>query len=150
MRLVIQRVKKARVLVAGKISGHIKNGLLLFVGITHADTSEDVDYLVKKVSNLRIFEDDQGKMNISLLQNAQAILSVSQFTLYADLTKGNRPSFGLAAKPEQAMELYKEFNEKLRSLNIQVETGIFGEMMEVDLINDGPVTIILDSKQTHI
>lgn len=146
MRIVIQRVSKASVKINDNIVGKINNGLLLLVGVTHDDTSQDVDYLVKKIMNLRIFEDDEGKMNISLLQKGYEILSISQFTLHADTRKGNRPSFIEAAKPDQAEALYNEFNEKLRNENIKVETGIFGAMMEVSLINDGPVTIIIDSK----
>jgi len=146
MKVVIQRVSIADVKVEGKIIGEIENGLLLLVGVTHEDTSDDIDYLVKKIINMRIFEDENGKMNISLLQKGYDILSISQFTLYSDTRKGNRPSFIEAARPEQAKSLYDEFNEKLRRENIKVETGIFGAMMEVSLINNGPVTIIIDSK----
>lgn len=146
MRIVVQRVKQASVKVDDKIVGEINNGFLLLVGVTHDDTSKDVDYLVNKIINLRIFEDDEGKMNLSLKQKNYDILSVSQFTLHADTRRGNRPSFINAARPEQAEKLYNEFNEKLKQQNIKVETGIFGAMMEVSLINDGPVTIIIDSK----
>jgi D-aminoacyl-tRNA deacylase len=146
MKIVIQRVKEANVTVDQKVVGEIKNGLLLLVGVTHEDTSEDVDYLVKKVINMRIFEDENGKMNLSLLQMNYDILSISQFTLHADTRKGNRPSFIEAARPEQAKALYDEFNDKLRQEYIKVETGTFGAMMEVSLVNDGPVTIIMDSK----
>lgn len=146
MKVVIQRVSRASVTVEEKIVGEIDHGLLLLVGVTHDDTSEDVDYLVKKIINMRIFEDDNGKMNISLIQKGYDILSISQFTLFAQTERGNRPGFSDAARPELANSLYDEFNEKIRRENVKVETGIFGAMMEVSLINDGPVTIIIDSK----
>ncbi len=147
MKIVIQRVSQASVKVNNEIVGEIKNGLLLLVGVTHDDTSFDVDYLVKKIINMRIFEDENGKMNISLLQKGYDILSVSQFTLFAQTERGNRPGFSDAAKPEQAKKLFEEFNAKIREKNVKVETGIFGAMMEVSLINEGPVTIIIDSKK---
>lgn len=147
MKIVIQRVSQASVKVNNEIVGEIKNGLLLLVGVTHNDTSFDVDYLVKKIINMRIFEDENGKMNISLLQKGYDILSVSQFTLFAQTERGNRPGFSDAAKPEQAKKLFEEFNAKIRGWNVKVETGIFGAMMEVSLINEGPVTIIIDSKK---
>lgn len=146
MRVVIQRVKEASVTVDEKIVGQIDKGYLILVGVTHMDTSEDVDYLVRKVKNLRVFEDENGKMNISIMQKGYDVLSVSQFTLYANTKDGNRPSFIEAAKPDHAEKLYEEFNEKLRNAGIKVETGIFGAMMDVALVNDGPVTIIIDSK----
>lgn len=146
MKIVVQRVKQASVTVSNEVVGKIDNGFLLLVGVTHEDTSSDVDYLVKKVINLRIFEDENGKMNISLIDKGYNILSISQFTLYADTSKGNRPSFINSADPLLAEGLYNEFNNKLRQANIHVETGIFGADMEVSLINDGPVTIIIDSK----
>jgi D-tyrosyl-tRNA(Tyr) deacylase len=147
MKIVIQRVSQASVKVNNEIVGEIKNGLLLLVGVTHDDTSFDVNYLVKKIINMRIFEDENGKMNISLLQKGYDILSVSQFTLFAQTERGNRPGFSDAAKPEQAKKLFEEFNAKIRGWNVKVETGIFGAMMEVSLINEGPVTIIIDSKK---
>ncbi|HEY8395566.1 MAG TPA: D-aminoacyl-tRNA deacylase [Bacilli bacterium] len=147
MRVVIQRVSKACVKIKGETVGKIGPGFLLLVGFTHDDTSSDIDYLVKKIVNMRIFEDENGKMNISLLQKGYQILSVSQFTLFADTRSGNRPGFSAAAKPEIATKLYDEFNAKLREQNVHVETGIFGAEMEVELVNDGPVTIIIDSKK---
>lgn len=146
MRVIIQRVKEANVVVNNELINEIGPGFLILVGVTHDDTSEDVDYLVRRVSNLRIFEDDKGKMNISLKDLNYEILSISQFTLYADTTNGNRPSFINAAKPELAEKLYNEFNEKLSQNNITVKTGIFGADMKIGLINDGPVTILIDSK----
>ena len=146
MKVVIQRVSNANVKVDGKVVGEIENGLLLLVGVTHEDTSYDVDYLVKKITNMRIFEDENGKMNISLLQKGYGILSISQFTLFAQTERGNRPGFSEAARPEHAKTLYEEFNDKIRKENVKVETGIFGAMMDVSLVNDGPVTIIIDSK----
>ncbi|MCU9613982.1 D-aminoacyl-tRNA deacylase [Caldibacillus lycopersici] len=146
MRVVLQRAKNAKVVVEEAIVGKIDNGFLLLVGVTHTDTVADVDYLVEKIVHLRVFEDEAGKMNQSLIDVAGQILSVSQFTLYGDTRKGRRPNFMDAAKPEQANQLYQLFNEKLREKNIQVETGIFGAMMDVSFTNDGPVTLLLDSK----
>jgi len=147
MRLVIQRAKNAKVEVEGKITGQIESGLTILVGVTHEDTEKEAFKLADKLVNLRIFEDENNKMNLSLLDVKGAILSVSQFTLYADCKKGNRPSFTKAGKPDMANELYEKFNEYLRQKGIQVETGIFGAMMDVSFTNDGPVTIILDSDQ---
>jgi len=146
MRIIVQRVKKASVEVENKVVGKINNGLLLLVGFTHDDTESDIDYLVKKVLNLRIFDDENGVMNKSVLDVNGSILSVSQFTLYADTKKGNRPSYVHAMKGEEAIKLYEIFNSKLGN-NINVETGVFGAEMDVHLINDGPITIILNSKE---
>jgi D-aminoacyl-tRNA deacylase len=146
MRVVVQRSKKAKVTVNGEITGQISKGLVLLVGVTHQDTVEDAAFLADKIANLRIFEDDAGKMNLSLLDVGGEILSVSQFTLYGDCRKGRRPNFMEAARPEQANQLYERFNGLLSEKGIKVETGIFGAMMDVELINDGPVTLIVESK----
>jgi D-aminoacyl-tRNA deacylase len=147
MRVVVQRASRGKVTVEGQVTGEIGRGYVLLVGVTHEDTREDADYLVEKIANLRIFEDESGKMNLSLLDVGGAILSVSQFTLYGDCRKGRRPNFMDAARPDQANELYEYFNEKARSMGVQVETGVFGAMMDVELVNDGPVTLLLDSKR---
>ncbi|KPN96806.1 D-aminoacyl-tRNA deacylase [Lysinibacillus sp. ZYM-1] len=146
MKVVLQRSKTASVTVDGTVTGAIESGYILLVGITHEDTMEDVVYLAKKVANLRLWEDTDGKMNHSILEHGGAILSVSQFTLYGDAKKGNRPSFTSAARPEVAEPLWEAFNQALREHGLHVETGIFGAMMDVALINDGPVTILLESK----
>src|SRR5690606_792358 len=146
MRVILQRSKKSKVTVEGEITGKIDKGLVLLVGVTHDDTEEDADYLAEKISGLRIFEDEEGKMNLSIKDVGGDILSVSQFTLYADTRKGRRPSFVYAAKPTHAQKLYEYFNEQLEKKGLKVETGIFGAMMEVSILNDGPVTNILDSK----
>ncbi|NYE05162.1 D-tyrosyl-tRNA(Tyr) deacylase [Bacillus niacini] len=146
MRVVVQRSKKAKVTVNEEVTGQISKGLVLLVGVTHQDTEEDAAFLADKIANLRIFEDDAGKMNLSLLDVGGEILSVSQFTLYGDCRKGRRPNFMEAARPEQANQLYEGFNGLLREKGIKVETGIFGAMMDVELINDGPVTLIVESK----
>jgi len=146
MKVVLQRSKAASVTVDGTVTGTIDHGYVLLVGITHEDTQEDVVYLAKKVANLRLWEDADGKMNHSILEHGGAILSVSQFTLYGDAKKGNRPSFINAARPEAAEPLWEAFNQALREQGLHVETGIFGAMMDVALINDGPVTILLESK----
>lgn len=148
MRIVVQRASQGRVTVDGQVTGEIGRGLVLLVGVTHEDTREDADYLVDKVVNLRIFEDESEKMNLSLLDIGGSLLSVSQFTLYGDCRKGRRPNFMEAARPDQAQELYDYFNEKARSLGVKVETGVFGAMMDVELTNDGPVTLLLESKRT--
>ncbi|MFS0644202.1 D-aminoacyl-tRNA deacylase [Siminovitchia sp. 179-K 8D1 HS] len=146
MKIVLQRCKQGKVMIDGETAGRIGKGFVLLVGITHEDTEKEAEWLADKIVNLRIFEDEAGKMNRSLKDVAGAILSVSQFTLYADCSKGRRPSFVEAARPDWARELYDQFNEMLRNKGIHVETGIFGAMMEVDLINDGPVTLILEKK----
>ena len=144
MRIVVQRTKKSSVKVNSKIVGAIDNGLTLLVGFTDTDTSKEIDYMVDKVINLRIFDDENGVMNKCLLDVQGSILSISQFTLYADASKGRRPSYIKALSGDKATLLYDEFNRKLKEKNIHVETGIFGADMEVSLINDGPVTILLE------
>ena len=146
MRVVLQRAKRAEVRVGGDVVGKIDRGLMLLVGVTHEDTIEDAAYVAEKIANLRIFEDEQDKMNLSLLDVKGQILSVSQFTLYGDCRKGRRPNFMDAAKPEHAETIYEAFNEELRGKGIVVETGRFGAMMDVDFVNDGPVTLIVESK----
>ena len=146
MRVVLQRSLQAKVVVDGEVTGQIDRGFVLLVGITHKDTRDDVRYVAEKVANLRLFEDEEGKMNRSIFEAGGSILSVSQFTLYGDTKKGRRPSFSEAAKPDIAEPLWDFFNEELRRLNLQVETGVFGAMMEVSLVNDGPVTLIVESK----
>ncbi|MFB7157227.1 D-aminoacyl-tRNA deacylase [Lysinibacillus sp. NPDC056232] len=146
MKVVLQRSKAASVTVDGKVTGAIESGYVLLVGITHEDTQDDVVYLAKKVANLRLWEDVDGKMNHSILEQGGAILSVSQFTLYGDAKKGNRPSFTSAARSEVAEPLWEAFNNALRGHGLHVETGIFGAMMDVALTNDGPITILLESK----
>ena len=147
MRAVVQRVASSRVTVDERVTGEVKKGLLVLLGVTHDDTSKDVDYMVDKVTNLRIFEDENGKMNLSLKDIEGEILAVSQFTLYGDARKGRRPSFSDAARPEIANPLYEEFVQKVKDLNINVGTGKFGAHMMVDLTNDGPVTILLESRK---
>ena len=146
MRIVVQRSKNASVTVNEKVIGEIEKGLVLLVGVTHDDTINDANYLADKIVNLRIFEDENGKMNLSLLDVGGSILSISQFTLYGDCRKGRRPNFMAAAKPEEALNLYQYFNTVLSEKNVVVETGEFGAEMDVAFINDGPVTLILDSK----
>ena len=144
MKLIVQRVKNASVEVEEKKVGSIEKGYLVLLGVTHTDTKETVDYLVKKLCNLRVFEDENGKMNLNIKQVGGSLLIVSQFTLYGDCSEGNRPSFINAAKPEMANELYEYFCDKCLENNIKVERGIFGADMKVSLLNDGPVTIILE------
>jgi len=144
MRVVLQRCKEASVTVEGNVTGSINRGFVLLVGITHEDSEQECEWLADKIVNLRIFEDEAGKMNRSLIDVEGAILSVSQFTLYGDCSKGRRPNFMNAAKPEQANMLYDHFNKLLKGKGIQVETGIFRAMMDVKLINDGPVTLVLE------
>ncbi|MBR2668188.1 MAG: D-tyrosyl-tRNA(Tyr) deacylase [Solobacterium sp.] len=147
MKIVIQRVSEASVTIDGTVHGKIGKGFLLLVGVTDADNEQTARKMADKLSKLRIFEDEQGKMNLSLTQVGGEILSVSQFTLLADCRKGNRPSFTGAGSPEHAEKLYLYLNEYLRSLGFTVEEGIFGAEMKVRLLNDGPVTILLDSNQ---
>ena len=146
MRAVIQRVSQAKVVVDDNTVGQIGKGFMILLGVHEQDTQTDVDYLVGKISKLRVFEDDQQKMNRSIIDVGGEILSISQFTLFADTKKGNRPSFVQAAKPDVAIPLYEAFNEGLRQVGIPVETGIFGADMKCHLVNDGPVTIIIDSQ----
>ncbi|BBI32571.1 D-aminoacyl-tRNA deacylase [Cohnella abietis] len=146
MKVVLQRVSEAKVSVEGKVVGEIGVGLMLLVGFGHEDGEQDLIWMADKLAGLRIFEDDAGKMNLSVEDVKGAILSVSQFTLYADCRKGKRPNFMAAAKPEIAELLYEQFNERLRGRGLIVETGKFGAMMDVSLVNDGPVTLILDSR----
>lgn len=147
MRIVIQRVKEAKVSVVNKQVSSIGKGLLLLVGIGKDDTPKDVNYLANKIKNIRIFDDDNKKMNLNISQIKGEILSVPQFTLYADTLKGNRPGFDKAANPEVAEEIWKKFNNLLRDEGIQIKEGQFAAKMQVQLINDGPVTIWLDSKR---
>ena len=146
MRVVLQRVAHASVTVEEKVIGKIERGFLLLVGVTHDDAMEDMEYLVRKIVQMRIFEDEEGKLNRSIQDIGGEILSVSQFTLYADTKKGNRPSFSKAAPGDVALEMFEQFNGLLRDTGIPVETGQFGADMKVELLNDGPVTILLDSK----
>lgn len=150
MKAVIQRAKHGRVIVDHDVVGKIEQGIVVLLGVTHEDCEADVDALVQKIIHLRIFEDDEGKMNRSLVDVKGSVLSISQFTLYGDLRKGRRPSFVKAAHPAEANRLYELFNEKLRSEGVHVETGIFGAKMEVDFINDGPVTFILETNEGKI
>lgn len=144
MKIVVQRVKEAKVEVDNEIVGKIEKGFLVLIGITHTDTKENAEYLVKKLCNLRVFADEEGKMNKSIKDVGGKLLLISQFTLYANCSQGNRPSFIEAAKPEQANELYEYFCEECRKKDIEVEKGIFGADMQVSLLNDGPVTIIIE------
>ena len=147
MRIVLQRVKSASVSIEGTVVGEIEQGFMLLVGVGPDDTRDDASYLARKIAGMRIFSDENGKMNLSIDQVGGKILSVSQFTLFADTKKGNRPSFTGAASPEAANKLYEEFNEILRTeYGLIVETGEFAADMQVSLVNDGPVTILLDTK----
>lgn len=145
MRLVVQRVKQASVTVAGECISKIGSGLLVFIGVSHGDTPFDAHFLAKKISNLRVFADDAGKMNLSVADVSGEVLAVSQFTLYGDCTKGNRPSFIAAARPEWGESLFNEFVHALERLGFFPNTGKFGADMKVDLLNDGPVTLLLES-----
>ena len=148
MRAIIQRVTRARVTVASRVAGEIQTGVLILLGVGRADTPESAEYLAEKIANLRIFADDAGKMKRSLVEIGGSALVVSQFTLYGDTRGGRRPSYIQAASPEDANRLYEEFVRRLRSFGVQVETGVFQAHMEVELVNDGPVTILLDSEKT--
>jgi D-tyrosyl-tRNA(Tyr) deacylase len=146
MRIVAQRSKEASVAINGEIQGAIEHGMVILLGIEHDDDSSDADWLIQKIIGLRIFADEEGKMNKSIIDNGGAILLISQFTLHASTKKGNRPSFIKAARPEQAIPLYEYVIQQLKQY-LRVETGTFGADMQVALINDGPVTITIDSKQ---
>lgn len=146
MKVVVQRSLAASVAISGQTVGEISKGLVVFVGFTHEDTSADINYVVQKMINLRIFEDGEGKMNQSLIDVTGELLSISQFTLFANTKKGRRPSFTAAAAPDIALTLYKEFNEAIRAEGVVVATGEFGADMQVSLVNDGPITITIDSK----
>ena len=147
MRVLLQRVKQASVEIDGNVNGEIGQGLLLLVGFTENDGDKEIEYLARKVLNARIFSDADDKMNLNLQQVSGSILSISQFTLYAQTRKGNRPSFTRAQNPDIASKNYDKFNEKLRESGVQVETGIFGADMQVSLDNDGPVTIMYDTEE---
>ncbi len=147
MRAVVQRVKRASVTVDDKIVSEISKGMLILLGVAKEDTPADIDYMANKVANLRIFQDEQGKMNLSLLGIGGEALVVSQFTLYGDCRKGRRPSFIAAAQPEKADEMYQEFITALNQMGIHTKGGIFQAYMDVELVNDGPVTILLDSQK---
>ena len=148
MKVVIQRVKNASVKVEGKIVGEIEKGFLVLLGIKVGDTKQKADYLIKKVCNLRVFTDENDKMNLSIKDIQGKLLLISQFTLYADCRKGNRPSFINAARPDKGEELYNKFIEECQKEGIEVQTGKFGAHMEIEFTNDGPTTIIIDSKNT--
>ncbi len=145
MRAVVQRVTRAKVTVDGAVPGAIEAGLLVLLGVSQDDTAADADYLADKITGLRIFEDADGKMNRSVVDTGGAILAVSQFTLYGDVRRGKRPSFDAAARPEEARQLYEYFVEKIRATGVRCETGKFQAMMDVELVNQGPVTILVDS-----
>lgn len=146
MRALLQRVSNASVYINNQLVSRINKGLLIFLGVGREDDEEDINYLVRKISNLRIFEDENGKLNLSVKDINGEILVVSQFTLYADCQKGNRPSFENAMKPDSAVVLYEKFVEEIKKEGLDVKTGVFGASMKINLINDGPVTIMLDSK----
>jgi len=148
MRAVIQRVTHAQVAVNGEVTGRINRGLVVLLGVGNADTKSDADYMADKIVCLRIFDDDDGKMNLAVLDIRGEILVVSQFTLYGDVRRGKRPSFDAAAAPQRARELYEYFVERMRATGLVYETGRFQETMQVELVNDGPVTILLDSAKT--
>jgi D-aminoacyl-tRNA deacylase len=145
MRAVVQRVSRARVMVNEWVSGEIGHGLLVLLGVGHGDREADAIYLAEKIAGLRVFEDRDGKMNCNVQDAGGSVLAVSQFTLYGDVRRGKRPSFDGAAPPDEARRLYELFVERLQALGLRCETGRFQEMMQVELVNDGPVTILLDS-----
>jgi D-tyrosyl-tRNA(Tyr) deacylase len=147
MRAVVQRVSRAKVTVDGNVTGEISAGLLVLVGVSHNDTTASADYLADKVLGLRIFHDDAGKMNRSVVDIGGAVLAVSQFTLFGDVRRGKRPSFDDAARPEHAKELYDYFVERVRTAGTRCETGVFQATMDVELVNSGPVTILIDSEK---
>ena len=147
MRAVVQRVSRATVTIDEKVTGEIGHGLLVLLGVGQSDNESDAEYCAKKICGLRIFEDDQGKINRSLLDGGGSVLAVSQFTLYGDVRRGKRPSFDAAARPEGAKRLYEYFVEKIRAAGLHCETGRFQEMMHVALVNEGPVTILIDSEK---
>lgn len=148
MRAVVQRVSRAQVTVGSQVVGRIESGLLVLLGVAGTDNEADADYLAEKIVGLRIFEDDGGKMNRAVGEVGGAVLVVSQFTLHGDVRRGKRPSFDAAARPEQARRLYEYFAERIRAAGLQCETGRFQAMMQVELLNDGPVTILLDSEKS--
>jgi D-tyrosyl-tRNA(Tyr) deacylase len=147
MRAVVQRVSRAQVVIEGEITGQIGLGLLILLGVGHDDTEADANYLAEKIAGLRVFEDERGKMNRSVQDVGGGVLAVSQFTLYGDVRRGKRPSFDSAAPPERARQLYEFFVQQIRSTGLRCETGRFQEMMKVELVNEGPVTILLDSEK---
>lgn len=149
MRVVVQRSLQSKVTVEGKVTGEIKKGVVLLVGFKVGDTEKEIDYMVKKVLNLRIFDDSEGVMNQSLLDVGGDILSISQFTLYGNAKKGNRPSYIDAMPGSDASKFYDLFNQKLKENGVKVETGIFGADMKVEITNDGPITILLESEEKH-
>lgn len=145
MRAVVQRVARAKVTVDGKVTGEIGLGLLVLLGVAQADTEQDADYLAEKIAGLRVFEDADGKMNLAVSEVGGAVLAVSQFTLYGDVRRGKRPSFDAAARPELAKKLYDYFCSRIRGYGLRCEEGVFQAMMDIELLNSGPVTILLDS-----
>jgi len=148
MRAVVQRVSRAQVAVGGEVVGEVGRGLLVLLGVTHTDNEADADYLAGKIAGLRVFEDENGKMNLDTAAVSGGILVVSQFTLYGDVRRGKRPSFDATAAPERARQLYEYFVERIRDVGLPCQTGRFQEMMQVELVNDGPITILLDSTKT--
>jgi len=147
MRAVVQRVSRARVTVDGEVTGKIAQGLLVLLGVGKEDAESDADYLANKIAALRVFDDQNGKINLAVADVGGAVLAVSQFTLYGTVVKGNRPSFDGAASPERARQLYEYFVERIRAIGLRCDTGQFQAMMQVELVNDGPVTILLDSSK---